>query len=104
HGGRRSRPLDCRVRDLRDTLCTHPGPESREPMIRIALLAAVMLALDASGAEPAHSHHQAGPYAGQQARGVKALSDEEVSGYLAGAGMGFAKAAELNGYPGPMHS
>jgi Spy/CpxP family protein refolding chaperone len=73
-------------------------------MIRIALLVAIVFMLDASAAEPAHSHHQAGPYAGQQARGVKALSDEEVSGYLAGAGMGFAKAAELNGYPGPMHS
>jgi Spy/CpxP family protein refolding chaperone len=73
-------------------------------MIRIAMLAAVALALDASAAEPAHSHRATHPYAGQQARGVKALSDDEVNGYLAGAGMGFAKAAELNGYPGPMHS
>ena len=73
-------------------------------MIRIATLAALALALDGSAAESAHSHHGAKPYAGQQARGVKALSDDEVNGYLAGAGMGFAKAAELNGYPGPMHS
>jgi len=74
-------------------------------MIRTAMLAVVALALNASAAEPAHSHHHAAnPYAGQQARGVKALSDDEVNGYLAGAGMGFAKAAELNGYPGPMHS
>jgi len=51
-----------------------------------------------------HAHHGAGPYAGQQARDVKALSDDEVAAYLAGAGMGLAKAAELNGYPGPMHS
>ena len=50
-----------------------------------------------------HAGHGA-PYAGQQSRQVKALSDEEVAGYLSGAGMGFAKAAELNGYPGPMHS
>ena len=73
-------------------------------MFRIALLAAVALALDVSAAEPAHSHQGANPYAGQQARGLKALSEDEVNGYLAGAGMGFAKAAELNGYPGPMHS
>ena len=42
-------------------------------------------------------------YAGQQNREIKALSDAEVSAYLDGRGMGFAKAAELNGYPGPAH-
>jgi hypothetical protein len=55
-----------------------------------------------SCAQP-HLHSGAGPYAGQQSRDIKALSDEEVQGYLAGAGMGFARAAELNRYPGPMH-
>lgn len=49
-----------------------------------------------------HAQH-AQPYKGQQARDIKALSDQEVGQYLAGAGMGFARAAELNGYPGPMH-
>jgi hypothetical protein len=44
------------------------------------------------------------PYAGQQVREIKALSAEEIAQYLAGAGMGFAKAAELNQYPGPMHT
>lgn len=43
------------------------------------------------------------PYAGQETRDVKALSPEDVQSYLAGKGMGFAKAAELNGYPGPSH-
>jgi hypothetical protein len=43
------------------------------------------------------------PYAGEHARGIKALSAEEVHQYLSGAGMGFAKAAELNHFPGPMH-
>ena len=33
----------------------------------------------------------------------KSLSEEQVQGYLAGKGMGFAKVAELNGYPGPAH-
>lgn len=42
-------------------------------------------------------------YAGQQARDIKALSQEEVHAYLAGKGMGLAKAAELNGYAGPAH-
>ena len=34
---------------------------------------------------------------------IKALSDSEISGYLEGNGMGVAKVAELNGYPGPDH-
>jgi Spy/CpxP family protein refolding chaperone len=45
----------------------------------------------------------ASPYAGQQDREIKALSAEDIQSYLAGKGMGFAKAAELNGYPGPAH-
>ena len=43
------------------------------------------------------------PYAGQQAREIKALSSDEVQAYLSGQGMGLAKAAELNRYPGPLH-
>ncbi len=43
------------------------------------------------------------PYAGEQTRDIKALSAAEVADLLAGRGMGFAKAAELNGYPGPAH-
>jgi hypothetical protein len=45
----------------------------------------------------------ASPYADQTSRSIKALSDEEVADYLSGKGMGLAKAAELNGYPGPLH-
>src|SRR5439155_26596116 len=43
------------------------------------------------------------PYAGQEQRAIKALSDREISDLTEGRGMGLAKAAELNGYPGPMH-
>lgn len=43
------------------------------------------------------------PYAGEQTRSIKALADEEIQGYLTGEGMGLAKAAELNHYPGPKH-
>src|SRR5215470_14068846 len=43
------------------------------------------------------------PYAGQQARPIKALSDEEAAALRNGEGIGMAKAAELNGYPGPKH-
>jgi Spy/CpxP family protein refolding chaperone len=43
------------------------------------------------------------PYAGLQARPVKALSSEQIDDLKAERGMGLALAAELNGYPGPSH-
>lgn len=43
------------------------------------------------------------PYAGLERRPIKALSAEQVEGYLRGDGMSLALAAELNGYPGPKH-
>ncbi|HYD07283.1 MAG TPA: hypothetical protein VEC60_16225 [Reyranella sp.] len=43
------------------------------------------------------------PYAGLQTRPIKALSDQQVADLKAGRGMGLAMAAELNGYPGPLH-
>lgn len=46
----------------------------------------------------------ASPYAGQQAREIKALAPAQTADLLAGKGMELAKAAELNGYPGPMHT
>ena len=41
------------------------------------------------------------PYAGVQARSIKALSEQQIA--EAGRGMGLALPAELNGYPGPAH-
>jgi Spy/CpxP family protein refolding chaperone len=43
------------------------------------------------------------PYAGMQARAIKALSADQIADLKAGRGMGLALAAELNGYPGPHH-
>src|SRR5882757_7719114 len=43
------------------------------------------------------------PYAGMQARPVKALSEQQTADLQAGRGTGLALAAELNGYPGPTH-
>ena len=42
-------------------------------------------------------------HAGQATQEIKSLSAAEIQGYLEGRGMGLAKAAELNGYPGPAH-
>ena len=71
---------------------------------RLALLL-VVLAGCTPAAQTGH-HHGAGasPYAGQQSREIKALSEQEVRDLREGAGMGFAKAAELNRYPGPSHA
>lgn len=46
---------------------------------------------------------QPSSYVGQEKREIKALSSEGVATYLEGKGMGLAKAAELNHYPGPAH-
>ncbi len=43
------------------------------------------------------------PYQGQENRNIKALSQSEIDNYLLGKGRGYAKAAELNHYPGPRH-
>jgi Spy/CpxP family protein refolding chaperone len=54
-----------------------------------------------------HGGHQDAPkasaYAGEQARDIKALSASDITSLQTGAGMAYAKAAELNGYPGPAH-
>ncbi len=46
---------------------------------------------------------ESSPYAGEEAREIKSLSKAEVDSLMTGKGMGYAKAAELNGYPGPVH-
>ena len=43
------------------------------------------------------------PYAGQDQRSIATLSGADIDALLAGQGWGFALAAELNGYPGPLH-
>lgn len=55
-----------------------------------------------------HSHSPTAPtptssYAGEEAREIKALSPQEQRAWLDGQGMGLARPAELNGFPGPMH-
>lgn len=84
----------------------------RSAILRGAALALV-LALPAAAQHPgpqgghhlAQRGHSQGaqPYAGLDRRGIKALSEEDTAALLVGRGMGFALAAELNGYPGPMH-
>ena len=67
-------------------------------MVRTALILGVCLI-----ALPVLAEAPPAPYAGQQARTIKSLSAEDIVALQRGEGMGMAKAAELNGYPGPRH-
>ena len=69
--------------------------------MKARILALVLAAF--AFAIPVRADNQSAPYAGQQARSIKSLSAEDVAALLKGEGMGMAKAAELNGYPGPVH-
>jgi Spy/CpxP family protein refolding chaperone len=72
-------------------------------------------AASAAGGDPGHAGHagHAGykedqpsltsPYAGQEARRIKSLSEQDIDELRNGRGWGLAKAAELNGMPGPLH-
>lgn len=60
--------------------------------IRLAMVCcAMLLALPATAAQQAATAP------------IKALDAQQIDDYLAGRGMGMARAAELNGYPGPKH-
>jgi len=64
------------------------------PFIALALAGVIALPVLAETA----------PYAGQDERTIKALAPEHIEGLRTGAGLGYAKAAELNGWPGPLHA
>jgi Spy/CpxP family protein refolding chaperone len=90
-------------------------------MTRIATLSLLLLILPGIPAGAQHAGHHRGhqqppsggqappdahsvqPYAVLMDRRTKALPDSQAADLLAGRGMGLALAAELNGYPGPMH-
>jgi hypothetical protein len=69
------------------------------PWLRSAAFAVVITMLAAGAGLAQHLQ----PYAGQQDRAIAGLSADEVKAFLDGRGMGLAKPAEVNGYPGPMH-
>ena len=73
-------------------------------MSRLTLTTAlVLISASLASAAPVGAQTQ-NPYAGEQSRAIKALSPKEVYDLTQGRGMGLAKAAELNRYPGPMHA
>ena len=71
-----------------------------------AVLCAVLLAYGVSKKHKthlAHQNHGNSDYAGEEKRLIKSLSQQDVDALSNGSGWGLAKAAELNGVPGPLH-
>ena len=69
--------------------------------MRLAMAVGAMIVV--GGLAFAQHQHGHAPYAGMQQRSLKALSAPQIADLRAGRGMGYALAAELNGYPGPLH-
>jgi hypothetical protein len=63
-----------------------------------AVAADALVALPSVASDPLAS-----PYQRQAASGLRGLNENEIGDLRSGAGMGLARAAELNGYPGPRH-
>ena len=61
----------------------------------------LVFGLAAQASENNRSHSS--KYAGQESRATKSLSPDDISELKRGGGWGLAKAAELNGVPGPAH-
>lgn len=61
----------------------------------------ILTAAQTCAAGEPHSHKS--PYAGQESNAIKSLSREDIAELKRGGGWGLARAAELNGVPGPIH-
>ena len=63
----------------------------------------VAIAFNKTSIIAASEHEYKSKYIGQERRAIKSLSNDDIQELKAGAGWGLAKAAELNGLPGPKH-
>lgn len=75
----------------------------RTPTLLLLLLLLAACTPEAGTDEHAAHAPNESPYVSEAGNTIKALTAQDVDNYLRGAGMGFAKAAELNSYPGPKH-
>jgi hypothetical protein len=76
------------------------------PMIRLVpILLLALSILPAQAQSPAGERHSGhlSKYAGEETRPIKSLSAADIDELRRGGGWGLAKAAELNGMPGPAH-
>jgi len=68
-----------------------------------AITFAIVLSSFALAKETSITHDHVSKYAGEENRAIKSLSESDIEELLSGSGWGLAKAAELNGVPGPAH-
>jgi hypothetical protein len=71
-------------------------------MTKLPVLA-VLLLLPGWALAQDGGHGPLSPYSGQETRAIKNLSEADITELRRGGGWGLAKAAELNGVPGPAH-
>lgn len=67
----------------------------------LSIAAFLLMAGSTEAQHVEHKHHT--PYMGEERRAIKSLSEEDIAELRRGGGWGLAKAAELNGLPGPLH-
>ncbi len=72
-------------------------------MTKFGLLLSIYLFCISSIQASEGSHSHMSKYSGQEQRIIKSLSPDDIAELRRGGGWGLAKAAELNGVPGPVH-
>lgn len=70
---------------------------------RFALLVAILPSMDFSQTHSGSQNTTPSIYAGEKTRLIKTLSEQDLEEIARGGGWGLARAAELNGVPGPTH-
>jgi len=71
--------------------------------MKIALFALAILAFGVTAQAGQTKNSQASRYAGEEKQSIKSLSPDDIAELRRGGGWGLARAAELNGVPGPAH-
>lgn len=77
-------------------------PKSNIALLGLALLPILMINVTLAKNTSHDGKHQS-PYAEETDRQVKSLSEDDIRELEHGGGWGLARAAELNGMPGPIH-
>jgi methionine synthase II (cobalamin-independent) len=69
---------------------------------KVTILVSILILIPTFAFSEAESSHKS-KYAGEEKRKIKSLSATDIEELQNGKGWGLAKAAELNGVPGPVH-
>jgi|GEM_PF-82243 len=105
-----AREIDIAVRDLiaqaydraREILELRRDDLEAVATMKISLPLILSITLSACAQSQPHGSHES-KYVGQEKREIKSLSANDIEELRRGGGWGLAKAAELNGLPGPAH-